>query len=121
MMNNFRFGIISSIIVFIYATNIQKVDPEEYGGISEIIKEGFMTAFATFLVRTISFSIRFVCFLFQIFERLFLFNICFRCLGLSYIQPSIIRKHPCLIPKFDECGLLLFCPFFIHSFCCFVI
>lgn len=46
----FRFGIISSLIVFIYATNIQNVDPEEYGGIVEIIKEGFMTAFATFLV-----------------------------------------------------------------------
>jgi hypothetical protein len=44
------FGIISSLIVFIYATNVQNVDPEEYGGIIEIIKEGFMTAFATFLV-----------------------------------------------------------------------
>ncbi|CAF0850787.1 unnamed protein product [Adineta steineri] len=44
------FGIISSLIVFIYATNFQNVDPEEYGGIVEIIKEGFMTAFATFLV-----------------------------------------------------------------------
>jgi hypothetical protein len=39
------------VIVFIYATNVQNVDPEEYGGIIEIIKEGFMTAFATFLVR----------------------------------------------------------------------
>lgn len=39
------------MIVFIYTTNIQNVDPEEYGGIVEIIKEGFMTAFATFLVR----------------------------------------------------------------------
>jgi hypothetical protein len=36
--------------VFFYATNIQHVDPEEYGGIIEIIKEGFMTALATFLV-----------------------------------------------------------------------
>ncbi|CAF3571237.1 unnamed protein product [Rotaria sp. Silwood1] len=44
------FAIISSLIVFIYATNVQNVDPEEYGGIVEIIKEGFMTAFATFLV-----------------------------------------------------------------------
>lgn len=49
-MNCFRFGVISSLIVFIYATNVQNVDPEEYGGIVEIIKEGFMTAFATFLV-----------------------------------------------------------------------
>ncbi|CAF0916458.1 unnamed protein product [Rotaria sordida] len=44
------FGIISSLIIFIYATSVQNVDPEEYGGIVEIIKEGFMTAFATFLV-----------------------------------------------------------------------
>ena len=47
---SFRFGLISSLIVFIYATSVQNVDPEEYGGIVEIIKEGFMTAFATFLV-----------------------------------------------------------------------
>jgi len=39
------------LVVFIYATHVQNVDPEEYGGIVEIIKEGFMTAFATFLVR----------------------------------------------------------------------
>jgi hypothetical protein len=50
-INTFRFGIISSLVVFIYATHVQNVDPEEYGGIVEIIKEGFMTAFATFLVR----------------------------------------------------------------------
>ena len=57
-MNHFRFGIISSLIVYIYATTVQNVDPEEYGGIIEIIKEGFMTAFATFLVKkaTILFS-----------------------------------------------------------------
>jgi hypothetical protein len=29
---------------------VQNVDPEEYGGIIEIVKEGFMTALATFLV-----------------------------------------------------------------------
>jgi len=55
-INYFRFGIISSLIIFIYATSIQNVDPEEYGGIIEIIKEGFMTAFATFLVRKILFE-----------------------------------------------------------------
>ncbi|CAF1212232.1 unnamed protein product [Adineta ricciae] len=49
-MGILAFGVVSSLIVFIYATNIQNVDPEEYGGIAEIIKEGFMTAFATFLV-----------------------------------------------------------------------
>jgi hypothetical protein len=63
-MNNFRFGVISSLIIFIYATNIQHVDAEEYGGIFEIIKEGFMTAFATFLVRKK---------IFVIFEIIFLF------------------------------------------------
>lgn len=52
---SFRFGVISSLLIFIYATNIQNVDPEEYGGIVEIIKEGFMTAFATFLVNLYSF------------------------------------------------------------------
>ncbi|CAF3120938.1 unnamed protein product [Rotaria socialis] len=44
------FAAISSLIVFIYASNVQNVDPEEYGGMIEIIKEGFMTALATFLV-----------------------------------------------------------------------
>jgi len=48
---HFRFAAISSLIVFVYATSVQNVDPEEYGGMVEIIKEGFMTAFATFLVR----------------------------------------------------------------------
>ena len=28
----------------------QKVDEEEYGGISEILKEGLMTSFSSFLV-----------------------------------------------------------------------
>jgi hypothetical protein len=50
-MHRCRFGLISSLIVFFYATNVQNVDPEEYGGLVEIIKEGFMTGFATFLVR----------------------------------------------------------------------
>lgn len=49
-MVRFRFGVVSSLIVFIYATSVQSVDPEEYGGMGEIIKEGFMTALATFLV-----------------------------------------------------------------------
>ena len=34
---------------------MQNIDPEEYGGIAEIIKEGFMTTFAIFLVRKFDF------------------------------------------------------------------
>ena len=48
---HFRFAAVSSLIVFFYTSNVQNVDPEEYGGMMEIIKEGFMTGFATFLVR----------------------------------------------------------------------
>lgn len=48
--DHFRFAAVSSLIVFFYTSNVQNVDPEEYGGMIEIIKEGFMTGFATFLV-----------------------------------------------------------------------
>ena len=48
---HFRFAAVSSLIIFFYTSNVQNVDPEEYGGMMEIIKEGFMTGFATFLVR----------------------------------------------------------------------
>ena len=37
-------------IVYIYSTSFQKVDEEEYGGMSEILKEGLMTSFSSFLV-----------------------------------------------------------------------
>lgn len=47
-----RFFAVSSIIIFFYTNNVQSVDPEEYGGNMEIIKEGLGTAFATFLVIT---------------------------------------------------------------------
>lgn len=50
-LNHFRFAAVSSLIVFFYTSNVQNVDPEEYGGMMEIIKEGFMTGFATFLVK----------------------------------------------------------------------
>jgi hypothetical protein len=36
--------------VYLYFTSFQKVDEEEYGGMTEILKEGLMTSFATFLV-----------------------------------------------------------------------
>lgn len=45
-----RFAAINAILVYLYVTMFQKVDEEEYGGLWEIIKEGFMTSFSTFLV-----------------------------------------------------------------------
>ncbi|XP_067137642.1 GEL complex subunit OPTI [Centruroides vittatus] len=44
------FCIVNAICVYVYSSNFQKVDAEEYGGIWELIKEGFMTSFAGFLV-----------------------------------------------------------------------
>jgi hypothetical protein len=79
-MNCFRFGIISSLVVYIYATSVQNVDPEEYGGIIEIIKEGLMTAFATFLVRKNNNSFP---------SCLYLF---YRFLGLYSIRHFILQK-----------------------------
>jgi hypothetical protein len=40
-------------LIYIYFTNFQSVDEEEYGGAWELTKEGFMTSFAGFLVRKI--------------------------------------------------------------------
>lgn len=37
-------------VIYVYFSMFQKVDEEEYGGISEIFKEGLMTSFATFVV-----------------------------------------------------------------------
>jgi Rab5-interacting protein (Rab5ip). len=39
-------------LIYLYFTNFQHVDEEEYGGAWELTKEGFMTSFAGFLVRT---------------------------------------------------------------------
>ena len=38
-------------IVYFYCTLYQGVDEEELGGIWELLKEGFMTSFAIFIVR----------------------------------------------------------------------
>lgn len=51
----FRFAGINSGIVYLYCMNFQGVDEETYGGIWELIKEGFMTSFAGFLVAWIIF------------------------------------------------------------------
>nr|XP_022338191.1 uncharacterized protein C20orf24 homolog isoform X1 [Crassostrea virginica] len=37
-------------IIYLYYNSFQKIDDEEYGGASEILKEGLMTSFAAFLV-----------------------------------------------------------------------
>lgn len=39
-------------LIYVYFTNFQSVDEEEYGGAWELTKEGFMTSFAGFLVGT---------------------------------------------------------------------
>jgi hypothetical protein len=49
------FGLINAGLVYLYSINFQNVDEEAYGGIWEIIKEGFMTSFACFLVLWILF------------------------------------------------------------------
>lgn len=48
-MTSCRFGLFSCAYVFFYC-NFFGIDDEAYGGIYEIIKEGFMTNFASFLV-----------------------------------------------------------------------
>lgn len=37
-------------LIYVYFSNFQSVDEEEYGGAWELTKEGFMTSFAGFLV-----------------------------------------------------------------------
>lgn len=51
----FRFAGISCGIVYIYSLSFQSIDEEAYGGAWELMKEGFMTSFAGFLVTWIIF------------------------------------------------------------------
>ncbi len=46
----FRFLAINTVIVYVYFNTFQRVDEEEYGGITELLKEGLMTSFSSFLV-----------------------------------------------------------------------
>lgn len=46
-----RFVILNAGVIYVYVSNFQNIDEEEYGGMWEITKEGFMTSFAGFLVR----------------------------------------------------------------------
>ncbi|XP_055687516.1 GEL complex subunit OPTI [Lutzomyia longipalpis] len=51
----FLFAAINCGIVYLYCINFQGVDEEAYGGVWELLKEGFMTSFACFLVTWIIF------------------------------------------------------------------
>lgn len=44
------FAALSCAVTYLYCVNFQGIDEEEYGGVWEILKEGFMTSFASFLV-----------------------------------------------------------------------
>ncbi|KAI0207204.1 hypothetical protein LSAT2_008132 [Lamellibrachia satsuma] len=44
------FFVINCLIIYLYYNTFQQVDEEEFGGVGEILKEGLMTSFATFLV-----------------------------------------------------------------------
>lgn len=46
----FRFVAVNAGLLYLYFTNFQKIDEEEYGGSWELTKEGFMSSFAGFLV-----------------------------------------------------------------------
>ncbi|ETN64878.1 hypothetical protein AND_003367 [Anopheles darlingi] len=49
------FALINCGAVYLYSTNFQSIDEEAYGGMWEVVKEGFMTSFACFLVTWIIF------------------------------------------------------------------
>ncbi|XP_022117707.1 respirasome Complex Assembly Factor 1 [Pieris rapae] len=44
------FVVVNAAVIYFYVSSIQNVDEEEFGGMWEITKEGFMTSFAGFLV-----------------------------------------------------------------------
>ncbi|XP_026761029.1 respirasome Complex Assembly Factor 1 [Galleria mellonella] len=44
------FVVVNAAVIYFYVNNFQSIDEEEYGGMWEITKEGFMTSFAGFLV-----------------------------------------------------------------------
>ncbi|KAF9811464.1 hypothetical protein SFRURICE_002833 [Spodoptera frugiperda] len=44
------FVLVNAAVIYFYVNNFQNIDEEEYGGLWEITKEGFMTSFAGFLV-----------------------------------------------------------------------
>lgn len=66
MCLRFRFVVVNAGITYLYFSSFQQIDEEEYGGMWELTKEGFMTSFAGFLVSTTEtyFSLKQIFFLF---------------------------------------------------------
>lgn len=52
---------INAAIVYFYASSFQGIDEEEFGGMWELTKEGFVTSFAGFLVSFMYREIFIVC------------------------------------------------------------
>jgi len=46
----FSFIVLNVVILYVYFTNFQQIDEEEFGGTWELTKEGFVTSLAGFLV-----------------------------------------------------------------------
>lgn len=46
----FLFCVINAAVIYFYASSFQGIDEEEFGGMWELTKEGFVTSFAGFLV-----------------------------------------------------------------------
>lgn len=46
----FLFCVINAALIYFYASSFQGIDEEEFGGMWELTKEGFVTSFAGFLV-----------------------------------------------------------------------
>ncbi|XP_075224395.1 GEL complex subunit OPTI isoform X1 [Lycorma delicatula] len=44
------FVLVNAVVIYLYFSSFQSIDEEEYGGAWELLKEGFMTSFAGFLV-----------------------------------------------------------------------
>ncbi|VDD79753.1 unnamed protein product [Mesocestoides corti] len=53
------FFIVNCSAVYLYSSVFQRIDEEEHGGYGEILKEGLMTTFATFMIVWIVFFDRF--------------------------------------------------------------
>uniref|UniRef100_A0A182MX43 Rab5-interacting protein n=1 Tax=Anopheles culicifacies TaxID=139723 RepID=A0A182MX43_9DIPT len=49
------FALLNCGAVYLYSTSFQNIDEDAYGGMWEVVKEGFMTSFACFLVTWIIF------------------------------------------------------------------
>lgn len=49
-LSRFRFVLVNAGVTYLYFSNFQQIDEEEFGGVWELTKEGFMTSFAGFLV-----------------------------------------------------------------------